>query len=318
MTVAAAANAVSSDSAAIANAALSDTPEVNPASSDAASGKAATSVAAGLDLGATLSKVVIRASSAAEHDFESFLLPAHADDAIRDFLAKRGVEAVGVTGAGASRFLARLDGDLRTSHVSEFDAWGGGERTLLRTADFVPTKPHLLVSVGTGTSILKVDADGNVSRVGGTALGGGTLRGLGLLLSGEADHDRLADLARRGSRHNVDLLVADLYPGGDISIAGDLTAANFGKVESRTPEDLVKALTRLVAENVGLLAGALASAHGKGLDVVYAGTTLRQHEELKDILAFSTSLMGARGRFLPRGEFCGAVGALEALETLGS
>ena len=58
--------------------------------------------------------------------------------------------------------------------ANEFEAWGEGERVLLARADFVPTTPHLLVSLGTGTSILRVGQDGRVARAGGTGLGGGT------------------------------------------------------------------------------------------------------------------------------------------------
>ena len=46
------------------------------------------------------------------------------------------------------------------------------------------------------------------------------------------------------------------------------------------------------------------------LDIVYAGATLRQNVALRDVLAFATSVGGARARFLPNGEFVGAVGAL--------
>lgn len=45
-------------------------------------------------------------------------------------------------------------------------------------APFQPTDPYLLVNVGTGVSILKVEADGRrYERVSGSALGGGTYWG---------------------------------------------------------------------------------------------------------------------------------------------
>ena len=91
---------------------------------------------------------------------------------------------------------------------------------------------YLLVSVGTGTSILLVDG-ASVTRIGGTALGGGTLLGLAAGLLGTSDFDEIAALAQRGSRQTVDLLVSDIYPAGGIALAGDLTAANFGKYARR-------------------------------------------------------------------------------------
>ena len=43
--------------------------------------------------------------------------------------------------------------------------------------------PCLLVNIGSGVSIIKVDADGTFERVSGTSLGGGTLWGLLSLLT---------------------------------------------------------------------------------------------------------------------------------------
>jgi type II pantothenate kinase len=59
-----------------------------------------------------------------------------------------------------------------------------------------PQLPCLLVNIGSGVSIIKVDVDGGFERVSGTSLGGGTLWGLLSLLTpattfdgGLADHD---------------------------------------------------------------------------------------------------------------------------------
>ena len=196
--------------------------------------------------------------------------------------------------------------------TDEFEAWGEGERVLLARADFVPTTPHLLVSLGTGTSILRVGQDGQVARAGGTGLGGGTLRGFGQLLLGQVDHDALTALAGQGDRRRIDLLVEDLYQSGEIPLHGDLTASNLGRVSSRDSRDIAHAITGLVGENVALLAAALSKQEATlgPLDVVYAGSTLIRNVRLKDILAFATSVGGARARFLPHGELVGALGAL--------
>lgn len=272
----------------------------------------------GLDLGATLAKAVSAPPGEPLETFESELFAVGDLDALDRFLRERSVRGLAATGAGAHRLSERLGGSRHVWCVEEFEAWRIGEETLLRHADFVPTAPHLLVSLGTGTSILCVDSKG-VSRVGGTALGGGTLQGLGQLLVNECDHDRLALLASLGSRTGVDLLVSDIYRPGEIGLDTELTASNFGRVESNRREDLAQSLTRLVAENVGLLAGALATRlagtlserpAGGLLDVVYAGSTLSRTETLKSILTFVTRLAGARARFLPQGEFVGALGAL--------
>jgi type II pantothenate kinase len=47
----------------------------------------------------------------------------------------------------------------------------------------IPQLPCLLVNIGSGVSIIKVDEDGSFERVSGTSLGGGTLWGLLSLLT---------------------------------------------------------------------------------------------------------------------------------------
>ncbi|CAG7723162.1 unnamed protein product, partial [Allacma fusca] len=69
--------------------------------------------------------------------------------------------------------------------------------------------PYLLVNIGSGVSILKVDSEEQYNRIGGTATGGGTFWGLGSLLTGKTSFDELLDLAEIGDHRNVDMLVQD-------------------------------------------------------------------------------------------------------------
>ena len=43
--------------------------------------------------------------------------------------------------------------------------------------------PYLLVNIGSGVSILKVESEDSYRRIGGTSMGGGTFWGLGSLLT---------------------------------------------------------------------------------------------------------------------------------------
>ena len=272
----------------------------------------------GLDLGATLTKAVVIEADAPLTDFSSYLCPSGDRASIAAFLARWKDPLLSATGAGARRLARQFTGERPVVIADEFEAWGLGEEALLDGAGFVPSTPHLLVSLGTGTSILRVERGGKVVRVGGTGLGGGTLQGFGRLLLDEPDYDTLSSLAAQGDRRRVDLLVRDLYSAGEIPLSGDLTAANLGRVASRDPRDLAHAIVGLIGENVGLLAGALARSDGAQppLDIVYAGATLRANSALRDVLAFVTSLVGATARFLPHGEFVGAIGALVAARRL--
>src|SRR5262249_28098306 len=149
---------------------------------------------------------------------------------------------------------------------------------------------YLLVSLGTGTSVLAVE-DGRVERVGGTALGGGTVLGLGRLLLGVESFQELAAMAERGDRRTVDLLIGDVYRGRNAPLLGDLPAASFAKLASTRPEDLAHALMGLVGENVALLCGGLArGVHVEA--VVYCGSTLSENPALRRIVTEIATYLG--------------------------
>jgi type II pantothenate kinase len=202
---------------------------------------------------------------------------------------------------------------MDTERVNEFAAWAAGSEELLQKQGVPTAPPYLLVSVGTGTSAIRV-GDGKSTRIGGTALGGGTIVGLGAGLLGIADFGRLAALARAGDRRNVDLLVSDIYRGDAAPpLPPDLNASSFAKLARGggppRPEDLAHAVMGLVGENVGIICGNLALASGAER-IVFAGGALRQNPALTDVLLAVASLSGRTALLLADGEFAGALGAL--------
>lgn len=58
-----------------------------------------------------------------------------------------------------------------------------GSRYHFQTVDPCSVYPYLLINIGSGVSIVKVNGDGKFQRVGGTSMGGGTFWGLGSLLT---------------------------------------------------------------------------------------------------------------------------------------
>jgi len=263
-----------------------------------------------VDAGASLAKLAIHG---AEPGLGLELLPASEPEGVLERIQELAAEQVGLTGAGAALLEHQLgEGAI---HVNEFAAWGKGAGELLHDQAQGAAEPYLLVSLGTGTSVMLCDGLA-VNRVGGTALGGGTLVGLGALLLGCRDFRTLAELARHGDRRRVDLLVSDIYGPGEIPLAGDLTAACFGKLSLRDSdakprkEDLAQALMGLVGENVALVCAGLAVAAVQTRRVVFGGSTLRGNPTLRDILQAITSALGREVVFLEHGEFAGAIGAL--------
>lgn len=220
-----------------------------------------------------------------------------------------GPDRVGLTGGGAAQLADLLSMD--TARVDEFSAWRRGANQLLREAG-VEAERYLLVSLGTGTSVMLVDG-AKTTRVGGTALGGGTVVGLGAGLVGTPCFGELVALARSGDRRRVDLLVSEI---GDIPLPGDVTASCLAKLarpadsSPRDAGDIAHAVMGLVGENVALICNALAAANGVRR-IVYAGSTLRDNPTLVDILGGITAVLGQEPVILPKGEFAGALGALE-------
>jgi type II pantothenate kinase len=214
---------------------------------------------------------------------------------------------VAVTGGGATRLAPVLTG-VPVHTVGEFEAWAAGAGLAAAAEGVTLPARHLLASLGTGTSVLQL-GDGPVRRAGGTALGGGTVLGLGRLLLGETDFAAIAALAAAGDRRRVDLLVGDVYQDAASPLLRDLTAASFAKPNpAPRREDLAHAIMGLVGENVALVCGGL--ARGAGIEtIVFGGSTLDGNPALASIVAGITTLFGHRAVLLRDGAFCGALGA---------
>jgi type II pantothenate kinase len=264
----------------------------------------------GIDVGATLAKLAI---ARGEERARTRLAPAHAIERLALEVEELRPERVGLTGGGARSLAQSLS--LDTTAVGEFEAWGAGSHSLLAEEGHATGERHLLVSLGTGTSAMLVDG-ARVTRVGGTALGGGTVLGLGAALTGIRDFERLAALAAEGDRRRVDLLVSEIYAGGELPLPGDLTAACFAKLaapgggEPPQPRDLAHAVMGMVGENVGLICAALALA-ADVRRIVFGGSTLRANPILVGILERLCVAFGREPIFPTGGEFAGALGALE-------
>jgi type II pantothenate kinase len=258
----------------------------------------------GLDVGATLCKLaVVGQGLATEHHPSADLVR------VRRRVESLAPVRVVATGGGASE-LGPAIGGCRVAHVPEFDAWAGGAPIVAAHEGVVLPERYLLVSLGTGTSILAVDGR-RASRAGGTAVGGGTALGLAKLLLGVERFDELIALAERGDRRRVDLLVSEVYRAAPATVARSLTASNFAKLDSRRPEDIAHALMGLVGETVVLVSLGLAR-HAGTETVAFCGTTLADNTPLRAIVEDISTFFGLRPIFLARGAYCGAVGAAHA------
>ncbi|KAM9972371.1 hypothetical protein ACTFIW_007430 [Dictyostelium discoideum] len=128
--------------------------------------------------------------------------------------------------------------------------------------------PYLLVNIGSGVSIIKVENEISFQRVDGTSLGGDTFWGLCSLLTGVSDYDEMLEMTKNGQSNHVDLVVSDIY-GTDytkIGLSFDTIASSFGKViyenekkkisgeENIKKEDIAQSLLKMVSNNIGQIA----------------------------------------------------------------
>jgi len=269
---------------------------------------------AGVDVGSTLTKYVLRAP---DGNTQFGILPRGARSELRQRLVDAGCRLLGATGGGARQLVQEQAASALV--VDEFEAWAAGARGLLAAEDAQLSRSRLLVvSLGTGCSALLVDEGRLVRRVGGTGLGGGTLEGLGAALCGTSDIGELAQLAERGDRARVDLLLSDVYPPGESPVPYAMSISFFARL-AREPgrarrEDLALGLLVLVGWNVGCLCGALARAEGAAT-AVYGGSVLRGNPLLAGLVQVATGTLGVEARLPERGEFAGALGALELAES---
>ncbi|KAM6503572.1 pantothenate kinase [Amanita muscaria] len=193
-----------------------------------------------------------------------------------------------------------------------------------------PQPPCLLVNIGSGVSIIKVDEDGKFERVSGSSLGGGTLLGLLSMLTPAKTFDEMLALSERGDHSSVDMLVGDIY-GQDSSLLGlesTIIASTFGKVfkkgaEKRqfNPEDISKSLLFAVSNNIGQIAQVHSSINSSfymnaekyKLDRIYfGGSFIRGHAATISALSSAIRFWSKgtkRALFLRHEGFLGAIGA---------
>lgn len=177
-------------------------------------------------------------------------------------LSLTDIDTVKVTGVGSTH-LGNEIYSLPCHKVAEFDALGLGGLHLSGL------EKAIVVSMGTGTAIVLAERGKETQYLGGTGVGGGTMRGLSRLLLQMDSLDHVADLAEAGDLSRIDLRIADMMVGD--SMPADLTAANFGNVSDlATKEDISLAIVNMVCETVGMLALFAARAHGVR-DIVLTG-----------------------------------------------
>eukprot|EP00879_Flechtneria_rotunda_P031135 GHRR01033987.1.p1 GENE.GHRR01033987.1~~GHRR01033987.1.p1 ORF type:complete len:118 (+),score=25.20 GHRR01033987.1:353-706(+) len=95
--------------------------------------------------------------------------------------------------------------------------------------------PYLLVNIGSGVSIIRVDGpgEGQFSRVSGSSVGGGTFWGLCKLLTGVRDFDDMLELSTQGNNSNVSVWLVFDSASYRTGVLGDCGSSSIGVGHSR-------------------------------------------------------------------------------------
>lgn len=173
------------------------------------------------------------------------------------------IEQINITGVGSGYPQAPIFG-IKTVVVEEFKATGLGGLYLSGLEHAV------VVSMGTGTAYL--DATKNrVRHIIGSGVGGGTLVGLGMALTGTSDAVKLSDMATSGDILKCDLTIGDITKNGVTGLPMNVTASNFGKAaDDLSREDKMAGVFNLVYQAVGTVA-VMASRQCNLKDIVFTG-----------------------------------------------
>jgi len=175
------------------------------------------------------------------------------------------IDKIMVTGVGAAHLEQAKDlYGCHWENVSEFDCVGRGGLYLSKLPRAV------VLSMGTGTAVVYADSENGYTHLGGTGIGGGTLKGLSKQLLGMDNIENVFSIAESGQLSNVDLRISDIIKQ-HTSLPGEMTAANFGKISDLAEkEDIALGLINMVFETAGMIAYFAAKSYNIR-DVVVTG-----------------------------------------------
>lgn len=210
------------------------------------------------------------------------------------------IEHVMLTGVGAAYIDEHIYG-LPASKSEEFIADGLGAKYESKLDRMI------VVSMGTGTSLVKCDGE-NIKHIGGIGIGGGTLAGLSRIMLKTDDIKQITNLAKDGDVSKINLLIKDIsakpLPGLPMSAVASLFS-NAKTNASR--EDIAKGLIWMVLQCIGS-ATILSSLESGIKDFVLIGN-LSLLPLCREVYPAMEKVYGVRFHVPKYSEFCTAIGA---------
>ena len=210
------------------------------------------------------------------------------------------VRQVMVTGVGSAYIETPIYG-LPTAKSEEFIANGLGARHESKLDRMI------VVSMGTGTSLVKCEGD-DIQHIGGTGIGGGTLAGLSRIMLKTDDIKQLSSMAMQGDINNINLHIGDISAKPLPGLPMNATASLFSNAKANaTREDIALGLIYMVLQTIG--SSCFLSSLGSGIrDFVMIGN-LTLLPQCKDVYPAMEKLYNVHFRIPKYSEFCTAIGA---------
>ena len=165
----------------------------------------------------------------------------------------------------------------------------------------------IVVSMGTGTSFVKIDGD-KVQHIGGLGIGGGTLQGLSRLLLKTHDIHQVSELAEKGDVTRVNLQIGDICNTALPDLPVSATASLFGKADSNaSQEDIACGIIYTVLQTIGG-AAVLSALNSPIKDFVLIGN-LTQLPQCREVFSKMEAIYHVHFHIPPYAEYRTAIGA---------
>lgn len=210
------------------------------------------------------------------------------------------VEQVVITGVGAA-YIDRPVYGLPTRKSDEFLADGLGARFESGLDKII------VVSMGTGTSLVKCEGD-NIQHIGGISIGGGTLAGLSRIMLQTSDIKQVSTMAMHGDISNVNLMIGDISAQPLPGLPMDVTASLFGKAKTdAVKDDIAVGLIHTVLQTIGS-AAVLSALNTDIREFVMIGN-LTLLPQCRDVFPMMEKLYKVKFIIPKYSQFCTAIGA---------
>jgi type II pantothenate kinase len=182
------------------------------------------------------------------------------------------------------------------------DEWWWSRKVKRDVAAESSSYPYLLVTIGTGVSIVRVDGPRQHERISGSTIGGGTYWGLCRLLTQVENFGDALNLAMQGDPTKVDMMVGDIYgnfkQSGDDNDDNDGSDDNDGTDNGSSPAEKQAKATKedeemkATLQKLGLSSNVVASSFGKLVAKTDPASGLTEEDLARALLMMVTNNIG--------------------------